>query len=142
MGIPNVEVNLIAVLAASVATMIIGALWYSPLLFGNLWIKLTGMSKEKINKMKKEGKVGRSYFWAFIASIVSMCVLSLFVRYAGASSFGDGLIIGFYAWLGFMVPLSLNNVLWGGDSIKLFFLNAAHHLVAACIGAGILAVLV
>ena len=38
MAIPTI--NYIAVLVSAVIGMAIGALWYSPLLFGKIWMKL------------------------------------------------------------------------------------------------------
>lgn len=140
MGIPSVEVNLLAVFVAAVVNMIIGALWYSPLLFGKLWMRLSGINTKKINAMKKEGKVSKSYFWAFVATLVTSYVLAHFVRYVTATTFADGAQLALWTWLGFMAPLLLNDVLWGGKSFKLFLLNAAHHLVALVVAAGILAV--
>lgn len=35
------DIHWLAVLAAATATMVLGALWYSPLLFGKLWVKLS-----------------------------------------------------------------------------------------------------
>lgn len=140
MGIPNIEVNLLAVLISAIIGMVIGALWYSPLLFGNLWMKLSGLTHEKINKMKREGKVGRSYLLTFIATLVGAYVLAHFVSYVGAQGFWNGVQLGFWAWLGFMVPITLNDFLWGDRSFKLFLLNACHHLVAIVVMAGILSV--
>lgn len=36
------DIHWLAVLAAATATMVLGALWYSPLLFGKLWVKAHG----------------------------------------------------------------------------------------------------
>lgn len=139
MAVPSVDINLLAVLVAAVASMIIGGLWYSPLLFGKQWMKLSGMSKQKIKKAKTNGKVGRSYFISFLMTLVACYVLAHFVIYVTASTFADGAQLAFWAWLGFEVPLALNETLWGGKSFKLFVLNAAHHLVALVVAAGILA---
>lgn len=141
MVVPNVDINYWAVLVSAVVSMIIGGLWYSPVLFGNLWMKLSGITEKSMNEMKKKGgSAGKSYFWSFIMTLISMYVLAHFVKYVSAVNFMDGIQLGAWAWLGFMVPLALNEVLWGGKSMKLFLLNAAHHLIAVCVGAGILAV--
>jgi hypothetical protein len=43
------EVNYLAVLLAAAATMIIGFLWYSPILFGNVWMKQIGLKAEDMS---------------------------------------------------------------------------------------------
>ena len=140
MVLETVAVNYLTVLVAAVTSIIISGLWYSPLLFGNLWVHLSGIDMKKVNAMKKESKVGRSYFWAFVMTLITCYVLAHFVAYVDATTFGGGAVLAFWVWLGFMVPLSLNDVLWGGKSFKLFLLNAAHHLIALIVAAGILAV--
>ena len=136
----NVDINYWAVLISAVISMIIGWLWYSPFIFGNLWMKLSGITEKSHDKMKKDGKIGKLFLWSFIFTLISMYVLAYFVKYVSAVSFVDGMQLGFLAWLGFMVPLVLNDSLWGGKSLKLFLINAGHHLIAIIITAGILAV--
>ncbi len=41
----GVEVNFVAVLVAGVVSYFLGALFYSPWLFGNKWLKLNGMKE-------------------------------------------------------------------------------------------------
>ena len=48
--------NYLAVFVAAVVVFIIGYLWYSPFLFGNLWMKLSNISIKDVNKSKKKGK--------------------------------------------------------------------------------------
>ena len=50
------EVNYLAVLVAAIVNMVVGALWYSPLLFGKAWMKLTGFNKKQLKKAKEKAK--------------------------------------------------------------------------------------
>ncbi len=43
-----ITINYWAVLAAAVASMIIGSIWYSPLLFAKKWLAAMGWSKEHL----------------------------------------------------------------------------------------------
>ena len=47
-------VNYLAVLVAAIVSMVIGGLWYSPLLFGNVWMKLSGITQKDVEKAKKK----------------------------------------------------------------------------------------
>ena len=51
-----VEVNYVAVLAAAIASFVIGALWYSPMLFGKMWMKLSNVSGKEVKKAKRKLK--------------------------------------------------------------------------------------
>ena len=69
-------VNVYAVLAAAIATMVAGFLWYSPMLFANPWMVLMGMDpndKAKIAEMQKSA--GPSYALSMVASILTAFVL-------------------------------------------------------------------
>lgn len=139
MAFELVDVSLTAVLFAAVVSFIIGWLWHSPLLFGNLWLKLSGMTKAKINAVKKKSMAG-SFIGSFLFTLVSMYVLAQFVSYASTGTFWEGIVLGFWVWLGFLVPLTLNTVFWEGKSFKLWLISAGHNLVCTAIGAGILSV--
>ena len=47
---PEFQTNYLAVGVAALATILIGALWYSPLLFGNIWLKATGYTQEQMRE--------------------------------------------------------------------------------------------
>ena len=40
------QLNIVAILAAALASFVIGGLWYSQLLFGNLWMRQAKISEE------------------------------------------------------------------------------------------------
>jgi Protein of unknown function (DUF1761) len=75
------HINLLAVLVAAIATMVVGFLWYSPLLFAKAWMKEMGYDpndKAKTEKMKKSA--GPAYGGSFLASLVSAFILALFLH--------------------------------------------------------------
>ena len=45
-------VNVVAVIIAAVANFIIGFIWFSPMVFGKRWQKLSGIDAKKMNEMK------------------------------------------------------------------------------------------
>jgi hypothetical protein len=138
MPFPPVDINFVAVFVAAIASMVIGAFWYSPVLFGNAWIKLSGMSKKDIEKAK-QGGMGGKYFLGFVASLVMAYVLSYFVDYAGAVVALEGAQVGFWVWLGFIAPVQLGVVLWENKPVKLFWMNTLYYLVTLAVMGIILA---
>lgn len=135
----DVVINYLAVLGAAVASMIIGALWYSPLLFGKLWMTLSGFTEEKLAEAKKKG-MGTSYAVAFAGTLLMSYVLAHFIDYVQATTIVGGLQGGFWIWLGFIVPVLLSSVLWEGKSVKLYMLNIAYYAVTLMAMSVILAV--
>ena len=138
---PAVPINYWAVLAAAVASMVIGSLWYGPL-FGKMWIALSGMSEAKMNEAKSRGMT-TVYIVAFIGSLVMSYVLAHALVFAASymrvSGIGAGLMVGFWNWLGFVAPVTLGMVLWEGKSWKLWILNNSYYLVTLLVMGVILA---
>lgn len=138
---PEVPINYIAVLGSAVASMILGALWYGPL-FGKLWMQLSGIGQEQINRAKASG-MGKLYGMAFIGSLVMSYVLAHALVFA--STFLDvqgvqaGITTGFWNWLGFVAPVTMGSVLWEGKSWKLWALNNSYQLLSLLVMGVILA---
>lgn len=132
------EVNYLAVAAAALSSMILGSLWYGPL-FGKLWIKLSGHKPDKDAK----DKMGMLYGIAAVGSLVQAYILSHTLTFAstymGTSGISAGLSCGFWMWLGFVATVTLGNVLWYGQSWKLWFLTNAYYLTSLLIMGAILA---
>lgn len=129
-----VTVNYLAVLVAALAGMVIGSLWYSPLLFGNTWIKLMGW-KESEMKEKSKGAAG-AMVGMFIGTLVTAYVFAHFTEYLALTTVQEGIQIAFWIWLGFVVPVCMSAVLFEGKAWKLFFINVFYYLVSfAAMGA-------
>ena len=47
--------NMWPVIIAAIASMILGMIWYHPKVFGNLWMKLTGVTNKDREEQKKKG---------------------------------------------------------------------------------------
>ncbi len=128
----SVPINIMAVFIAAVASMALGALWYSPLAFGNVWAKMTWSDPKHLAAQKKKG-MGKGYAIAFLGSLVMAFVLAHAIEFAGTylnvAGASAGLMSGFWNWLGFIVPVSLGSVLWEGKSWKLWAINSGYHLV-------------
>lgn len=138
MAIPNVDINYLAVLLSAVVSMIIGSLWYSPIMFGNIWMKSGGLTQKDMEKAKKKG-MGKLYFAAFIGALVIAFILAHFVQYVTANNFVEGMQTGFWLWLGFVAPVLLGSVLWESKPVKYYLINVAYWLVNLILMGGILA---
>ena len=128
----NVEVNYVAVLVAGVAAMVVGFVWYGPMLFGKQWMKLMGYTKEGMEAAKKE--MGKTYSISFVLSLVSAYVLShVMTMSMGAYNYSavmTGLTSAFWMWLGFVMPVQATDVLFGGKKFKLLAINTGYQLAS------------
>ena len=126
--IAPVAVNYLAVLVSAIASMLLGFLWYGPL-FGKTWMKLMKWDPKKMGSMKANSNMALSYGITFVGSLVMAYVLAHIVGYTQAKTLMDGVVAGFWTWLGFIATVSLGKVLWEGKSWNLYMLDNAYHLV-------------
>jgi len=123
-------ISLWSVLAAAVATMVLGFLWYSPLLFARPWMVLMGYDpddKAKLAEMQKGA--GKMYGLSFLASLVSAAVLAKIVAITTVTSPLYGMKVGFAVWVGFVTTVQLTNVLFAKQPFKLYLINTGYQLV-------------
>lgn len=135
------QINLLAVLVAGISTMVVGFVWYSPLLFAKPWMHEMGYDpndKARMEEMKKSA--GPAYGGSFVASLVSAFTLALFLHGLRAESWQFGMIVGFHVWLGFVATVQLTGVLFMKQSMKLFAINTGYQLVCYLVMGAILAV--
>ena len=132
------EINLWSVLVSAIASMVIGSIWYGPL-FGKKFMSAMGMdqwSPEKQAEMKKAMML--KYLWQFIASLVMFFVLaSLIVWNVPTQGAKSGMVMAFWLWLGFVVPIKFGDSLWGGK-MTLFWLSIFNMLITLLVGGAII----
>jgi hypothetical protein len=127
------SINYLAILVAGLSAFVLGSLWYSPLLFGDLWTKLA-----EIKKAKKDKYMWLRFLIYLIGQLVMAFVLAHILIFAAAVTYVEGLITAFWLWLGFIAPITIGGVLWEKKSISLFALNNAYNLIALGLMATIL----
>src|SRR5258706_16106313 len=123
-------INFLAVLAAAVASMAIGFLWYSPALFAKPWMKAMGwenMDAAQMAEMKK--KAGPMYGASFVGFLITAFVMSKFAVAMHLAGSTHALKLGAAVWLGFVAPVQLTDVLFGGKKRELFPINTGYQLV-------------
>ena len=132
-----VAVNYVAVLVAAIATMALGFVWYGPL-FGKPWMKLSGMTKEKMEASKDQ--MPKIYGLGFLFQLLMAYVIAQFVAALGATTAMEGAMVGFWGWLGFTATTMVTQVLWGDQPVKLYEINVGYQLVAMAVMGAIFAV--
>lgn len=119
-------VNFWAILVCAIAAMIIGALWHSKLLFGNLYMKAIGgdmnMPPEKMAEIQK--KMWQLYMTQFILVLFQAWVLAYFLWVGVASVL--------WIWAGFLMPTLAGQWMWSARPRKLawtgFLISAGYNL--------------
>lgn len=140
-GIYVRNVNLVPVVVAAVATMVLGFLWYSPLLFARPWMLAMGYDPEDKAKLAQMRQgAGSKYAVALLASLVSAFVLAKIVNLTTVQSIPRGMKVGFAVWLGFVTTVQLTAKLFENKPGKLYLINTGYQLACYLVMGAILAV--
>ena len=111
------SLNWLAILVAAIATMILGFLWYSPLLFAKAWTREMGYDlndKAKMDEMRKSA--GPAYAGSLAASLLSAFTLALILHGIRADSLHFGVMASFHIWLGFVATVQFTGALFAVSS--------------------------
>lgn len=124
---PTANVNILAVLVAAVVTFVLGAFWYSPVLFARQWMQAQGYTPERLEEMKKKG-LTRAYVGSALCYLVMAYVVALLATYTNSTTLAQGLWLGFLAWLGFAAPIGLTANLFSEKPIAAWVIDAGYQL--------------
>jgi hypothetical protein len=155
----NMPVNIYAVLVAPLATLVVGFVWYSPKVFGTIWMKETGMTEEKAKKSNMLKVFGLTIIYSLLLAFFIMPVLvthqfgaigmiggpgmvatakpsyAAFLADYGDNfrTFKHGALHGFFAGLFMALPITAINALFEQKSWKYISINAGYWIVTMTI---------
>lgn len=119
-----IYIDMVTVIIAAVVYLIAGAIWYSPLLFGN------AVGKKALSLQKNKWLC---YLGQLIVAIIISFFLALLLAFIGATSTMDGIYVGIGVWFGFVATTKFSGVIWRKKGFKLFCIHAGFELVGFCI---------
>ena len=129
---------ILGVVLAVVANMVIGMLWYGPMLFGNTWAKLAGVKMDPNDpNFKKE--MQRCMMFAPIIALTVALVMVCFMTRMNIHTIVSGALFGFTAWFGFIAPTMYNDVLYAKKPFNLYLINVGYVLASFVVMGAILA---
>jgi hypothetical protein len=118
------SLNILVVIVAAIAAFVEGALWNSPLLFGNARIKLAGLdpaTEMRVSRTKPLAELVRCLVVAF--------VLALVLRIAGVSDLRGAFGLAVLIWFGFQAAFLVGGVIWEKLPPKLYAIHVGDALV-------------
>ena len=155
--------NFYAVLVAALTTLVVGSIWYSPVLFGNAWMKETGLTEEELKKGSMLKIFGLTYIFSLM---ITMTLMSLTIHQSGAvgmvggppliasakpsfaafmadygtayRTFKHGALHGFMAGLFLALPIIGTNALYERRSWKYTLVTGGFWVVCFTIMGGII----
>ena len=137
MTILGIQVNVLAVLVAAIVVFVIGGLWYSPLLFGKVWMRAHGHTPERMEAMR--ASVGRAYGLSFLCYLVMAAVMAILIGATDTVTALGGMRLGAVCWLGFAATIGLTANLFSEKPLATYLLDAGYQLVYLIVMGAILA---
>jgi hypothetical protein len=123
------DINLAAVVVAWIVHIVLGLLWFQPKLFGNEWSKLTGQDLKPSSTWIVPGIIGH---------LLMILVLVILIKLTNAQNGLSGVLIGIMAWIGFIVPMEIGELIWEKNPYRLFLIRIGNQLLGIAVSAYIL----
>jgi len=129
------NINEVSVLVAAIVASAVGSIWYSPLLFGAVWMKSIGFTMEEGEMPKREMMIASTK--GVLTQVVFFFIIAKFI----AVSEGNGLSI---LTMGIsLIILSgvylMQSVIWERRPLTYFFVQMGYVAIALLGGVAIIA---
>ncbi|MBT8273953.1 MAG: DUF1761 domain-containing protein [Bacteroidia bacterium] len=138
------DINWLAIIAASILPLVTGFIWYNPKVFGTTWMKESGMTEEKAKQMNPAKTYGLAVVMAFL--IAFFLWPQVFIgggmgELHGADpflTFKHGALHGSMVGLFVALPVLATNALFEQKSFKYVLINAGYWVVTMALMGGII----
>ncbi len=119
------EINYWAVIVATLSTMVVGAVWYTPRVFGNAWMRLA--------KVEPGGNAAGPLVLTLVVSFLSAWVLAgaayIAWQFYGGSFLWSSVATALFLWVGFTAARFVTHDAFERRPAALTVMNVAHELV-------------
>jgi hypothetical protein len=122
-------------LVAAAVRVVLGAIWYSPSVFGGAWRVLATKYSRRLYGEMSQASIPR-----FVAALVEAYVLAHLILFTRSNSLLQGMEVGFWIWFGFVATIGAAEYTSEKRPLALYVLNASYHLLSLIIMGGILGV--
>jgi len=157
------QINFAALFIAAIVTLVTGFIWYSPKVFGTIWMKENNLTQEELRKGNMLKIFGLTYVFSLM---ITMTLMSLTIHQSGAigmvggpplidsakpsfaafmadygmayRTFKHGALHGFMSGLFFAFPLIGINGLFERKSWKYIFIHAGYWTLTLTLMGGII----
>lgn len=127
------SINYLAVFVSALVVFGIGSLWYTPVLFGNVWLKEVGITPDEAAK----GNMAKTFSIGFLCILLMCLTLAMMLRDSGYTVM-EGARWGSYAGLGLMGATVALNAVYESRSWTYIAINAGYVVVGMTVTGAIL----
>jgi hypothetical protein len=116
-------INWLAVLVAAVAGYLLGAIWYTPAVFGNRWMAALEKKPEELGSPVLALTVS-----ALTTALTGVC-LAFLLRGLGIQTLGAGVVCGIVIGGGIVFASMLSDYLFQSRSMTLLWIQGGYRLL-------------
>lgn len=128
---PDVTIDWVGIVVATVTAMVVGGIWYGPL-FSKSWMGYIGKTREEL---QAQGSLG--YLVALLGAFVTAIVMTYVTQWALADGFGEGALVGIVMWAGFTLSTLVTGAVFEGRPWGLIMINSGNSLLTFLLVGGI-----
>ena len=132
-----IPLPLLPVLAAGLVPFLVGAFWYHPRVFGSQWMRLKHITPEMAERSSRLAL--HSTATMVILGIIASLIMSRVLTALEIDMLGGAVLTAFSIWIAFVVPATINRVLWDHIAFRLYLIESGQWLVSLIIMAIVLA---
>jgi len=125
--------NWVAIIIAVVVNMVLGALWFSPMLFSKKWMEWEGHTEGMGSGSPLAALIGLTT----VGGLVSAIALAWFIDRTDTSAVA-GTLTGLYVGIGFVAPAMFADHLFNSRKGALFLIVAGYPILGLTIMGAIL----
>lgn len=134
--IPFPAINHLAVLVCAIFLWVLGAIWFSPAVYGRQWLALLEITREP---GRRDGLL-LGMTASFFGDLVMSFILANIIVWSHTAGFVDGAVIGILVWIGFIAAPNLPQGLYEKRPFKLFAITGGYWFLGLFIVGGTLAI--
>lgn len=131
-------VNFLAVALATISTMVVGFVWYTPKVFGDYWMKTAKVDPDQGSAV---GPIVVTLLVSFVSAWVLAAATTVSYAFQGGSYLVVSIVTGIVLWAGFTAARFITHDAFERRPSGLTILNIAHELVTILVMALIIGLL-
>jgi hypothetical protein len=124
----EVEINWLAVVLATISSMVVGSIWYAKSVFGTQWAKMV-----KLTDKQMQQDAGKAIAITIVVSFLTAYVLAHIIFLAHSffknSFLQDAVTTAFWLWLGLTAARFVTHDAFERRPINLTIMNVSHEFV-------------
>ena len=119
-------IHWLPVIVSAVAVFAIGALWYSPVLFGRAWVKAHGHTPEKLAAMRSS--MGPAYGVSFVCYLVMAIAMAILIKRMDVFYVRGGVKLGALIGVGFAATVGLTANMFSEKPLATWLIDAGYQI--------------